>query len=68
MWLQDTSTIDKLLTYLIAPLDKNSIATNFLAEKGTTILGMNTFNGILNDTTQKLLQYIIQPLDKKQIL
>jgi hypothetical protein len=46
---QDTSTIDKLLAYTIAPLDKSQIATQYLAEKGTIFLGMNTFNGSLND-------------------
>lgn len=46
---QDTSTVDKLLTYIIAPLDKSQISTGFLAEKGTIFLGMNTFNGTLTD-------------------
>jgi len=46
---QDTSTIDKLLTYIIAPLNKSQIATQYLAEKGTIFLGMNTFNGTLTD-------------------
>jgi hypothetical protein len=46
---QDTSTIDKLLTYIIAPLDKSQITTQYLAEKGTIFLGMNTFNGTLTD-------------------
>jgi|GEM_PF-3215568 len=38
---QDTSTIDKLLTYIIAPLNKTQIPTQYLAEKGTIFLGMN---------------------------
>lgn len=46
---QDTSTIDKLLTYILDPLDKSQIPTQFLAEKGTIFLGMNTFNGTLTD-------------------
>jgi len=46
---QDTSTIDKLLTYIIAPLNKTQIPTQYLAEKGTIFLGMNTFNGTLSD-------------------
>ena len=46
---QDTSTIHKLLTYMIEPLDKSQIPTQYLAEKGTIYLGMNTFNGTLND-------------------
>jgi len=46
---QDTSTIDKLITYIIAPLDKSQMATQYLAEKGTIFLGMNTFNGTLTD-------------------
>jgi hypothetical protein len=46
---QDTSTIDKLLTYTIAPLDKGHIPTQYLAENGTIFLGMNTFNGTLTD-------------------
>jgi hypothetical protein len=46
---QDTSTIEKLLTYTIAPLDKSQIPTQYLAEKGTIFLGMNTFNGTLTD-------------------
>ena len=47
---QDTSTIDKLLTYMIAPLNKSQIPTQYLAEKGTIYLGMNTFNGTLSDS------------------
>ncbi len=35
---QDTSTIDKLLNYTLAPLDKSQVTTNFLAEKGTIIM------------------------------
>jgi hypothetical protein len=46
---QDTTTIDKLLTYIIAPLNKSQIPTGYLAEKGTIFLGMNTFNGTLTD-------------------
>ncbi|PJE47939.1 MAG: hypothetical protein CUR34_00205 [Sediminibacterium sp.] len=46
---QDTSTIDKLLTYTIAPLDKSQVTTQYLAEKGTIFWGMNTFNGTLTD-------------------
>jgi hypothetical protein len=41
--------VDKLLTYIIAPLDKSQITTQYLAEKGTIFLGMNTFNGTLTD-------------------
>lgn len=46
---QDTSTIDKLLTYTIAPLNKSQISTQYLAEKGTIFFSMNTFNGTLTD-------------------
>jgi hypothetical protein len=46
---QDTTTIDKLLTYILAPLNKSQIPTGYLAEKGTIFLGMNTFNGTLSD-------------------
>jgi hypothetical protein len=46
---QHTSSVDKLLTYIIAPLDKSQITTQYLAEKGTIFLGMNTFNGTLTD-------------------
>ncbi len=53
---QDTSTIDKLLTYIIAPLDKGQIPTQYLAEKGTIFLGMNTFNGTLTDDNVLLLK------------
>ena len=46
---QDTSTIDKLLNYIITPLNKSQIPTQYLAEKGTIFLGMSTFNGTLTD-------------------
>lgn len=42
---QDTSTIDKLLNYTIAPLDKTQIPTQFLAEKGTIIMVCDTNHG-----------------------
>jgi hypothetical protein len=34
---------------VIAPLNKSQISTQYLAEKGTIFLGMNTFNGTLSD-------------------
>ena len=45
----DTSTTQKLLQYIMQPLDKNQIPTGFLEEYGCPILPMATFNGTLTD-------------------
>jgi len=46
----DTSTTQKLLQYIMQPLDKNQISTGYLEEYGCPILPMATFNGTLTDS------------------
>lgn len=46
----DTSTTQKLLQYIMQPLDKNQIPTGFLEEYGCPMLPMTTFNGTLTDS------------------
>jgi hypothetical protein len=48
----DTSTTQKLLQYIMQPLDKNQIPTGFLEEYGCPILPMGTFNGTLTDSNR----------------
>ncbi len=48
----DTSTTQKLLQYIMQPLDKNQIPTGFLEEYGCPMLPMATFNGTLTDSNR----------------
>jgi hypothetical protein len=48
----DTSTTQKLLQYIMQPLDKNQIPTGFLEEYGCPMLPMETFNGSLSDSNR----------------
>lgn len=48
----DTSTTQKLLQYIMQPLDKNQIPTGFLEEYGCPMLSPTTFNGILTDSNR----------------
>lgn len=48
----DTSTVQKLLQYIMQPLDKNQISTGFLEEYGAPVIPMETFNGILTDSNR----------------
>jgi hypothetical protein len=48
----DTSTIDKLIKYILQPLDKSQIPTSLLAEYGIPMLDLPTFNGILTDSNK----------------
>jgi len=48
----DTSTTQKLLQYIMQPLDKNQVPTGFLEEYGCPILPMGTFNGVLTDSNR----------------
>ena len=48
----DTSTTQKLLQYIMQPLDKNQISTGFLEEYGCPILPAATFNGTLTDSNK----------------
>lgn len=48
----DTSTVQKLLQYIMQPLDKNQIPTGFLEEYGCPMLPMATFNGTLTDSNR----------------
>ena len=48
----DTSTTQKLLQYIMQPLDKNQIPTGFLEEYGCPMLPMATFNGTLSDSNR----------------
>jgi len=48
----DTSTTQKLLQYIMQPLDKNQIPTGYLEEYGCPILPAATFNGILTDSNR----------------
>jgi hypothetical protein len=48
----DTSTTQKLLQYIMQPLDKNQISTGFLEEYGAPMLPMATFNGTLTDSNR----------------
>ena len=45
----DTSTTEKLLHYIMQPLDKSQIPTGYLQEFGCPIVSMATFNGSLTD-------------------
>jgi hypothetical protein len=55
----DTSTTQKLLQYIMQPLDKNQIPTGFLGEYGCPMLPMATFNGTLTDSNRKLKKAIL---------
>jgi hypothetical protein len=46
----DTSTTQKLIRYILQPLDKSQVPTGFMEEYGAPIIPMKNFNGILNDT------------------
>jgi hypothetical protein len=48
----DTSTTQKLLQYIMQPLDKNQIPTGFLEEYGCPMLPAATFNGTLTDSNR----------------
>ena len=48
----DTSTTQKLLQYIMQPLDKNQIPTGYLQEYGCPMLPMTTFNGLLTDSNK----------------
>ncbi|OAQ38966.1 hypothetical protein A5893_13085 [Pedobacter psychrophilus] len=48
----DTSTVKKLLHYIMQPLDKSQVPSGFLEEYGCPILPMATFNGILTDSNR----------------
>ena len=48
----DTSTTQKLLQYIMNPLDKNQISTGFLEEYGCPMLPAATFNGTLTDSNR----------------
>ncbi len=48
----DTSTVQKLLQYIMQPLDKSQIPTGFLEEYGAPIIPMETFNGTLTDSNR----------------
>ncbi|MBC7390436.1 MAG: hypothetical protein H7329_14565, partial [Opitutaceae bacterium] len=50
--LPDTSTTQKLLQYIMQPLDKNQISTGFLEEYGCPMLPAATFNGTLTDSNR----------------
>jgi len=48
----DTSTTQKLLQYIMNPLDKNQISMGFLEEYGCPMLPAATFNGTLTDSNR----------------
>ncbi len=48
----DTRTTQKLLQYIMQPLDKDQIPTGFLEEYGCPMLPMATFNGTLTDSNR----------------
>ena len=48
----DTSTTQKLLQYIMQPLDKNQISTGFLEEYGCPMLPAATFSGTLTDSNR----------------
>jgi len=48
----DTSTLKKLIHYVLQPLDKSQVPTGFLEEWGCPILPMATFNGTLTDSNR----------------
>ena len=56
-WIQsysqvDTSSTQKLLQYIMQPLDKNHISTGYLEEYGCPMLPAETFNGTLTDSNR----------------
>ena len=48
----DTSTTQKLLQYILAPLDKTQVPYKFLQEYGCPIFPMATFNGTRSDSNK----------------
>jgi len=48
----DTSTVQKLLQYIMQPLDKSQIPTGFLEEYGCPVVPMAVFNGTLTDSNR----------------
>ena len=48
----DTSTTQKLLQYIMQPLDKGQIPTGYLEKYGSPMLPMATFNGTLTDSNR----------------
>lgn len=48
----DTSTVQKLLQYIMQPIDKSQISTGFLEEYGCPIVPMTAFNGTLTDSNK----------------
>ena len=48
----DTSTVDKLIRYILNPIDKTQVTTGILAEYGAPLLDLSTFNGVLTDSNK----------------
>ena len=48
----DTGTVQKLLQYVMQPLDKSQIPTGYLEEYGCPIIPMTTFNGTQTDSNR----------------
>lgn len=48
----DTTTVKKLLHYILQPIDKTQVSTSFLEEWGAPIIPMATFNGTLTDSNR----------------
>ena len=48
----DTSTVEKLLHFIVQPLNKSQVPTGFLEECGYPILSAATFNGTLTDSNR----------------
>ena len=44
----DTSTVEKLLHYIVQPLNKSQVPTGFLEEYGCPITSLSTYNGVLS--------------------
>lgn len=49
---QDTTTVEKLVRYILQPLDKTQVPGGILAEYGAPILDLPTYNGILTDSNK----------------
>jgi hypothetical protein len=48
----DTSTVDKLIRYVLQPIDKSQLPTSILAEYGAPLLDLPTFNVLLTDSNK----------------
>ena len=44
----DTPTVEKLLHYIVQPLNKSQVPTGFLEEYGCPITSLATYNGVLS--------------------